>query len=60
MEDNIKATVEVTTRCIVMGIVEKTIGDAFMGGYDEQNEGIKIKIRKIVGGALVTSSSMVF
>lgn len=52
MGDNIKASVEVATRCIVTKIVEEIIEDAFVVGYDEQKRGIKTRITNTLEGNL--------
>lgn len=41
MRDPIKTTVEVATRCIVLGIVGEQIENVLRIGYDEKKERVK-------------------
>lgn len=52
MEDNGKNAVEIAMRGVVTGIVEDTIENEFVAGYDVQKDGIKTPIRNLVEGAL--------
>lgn len=53
MEKNIKTSIGIAPRTIVMRIVAETIKDVLSVGYDKQKEGKKTSIRYMVEGGLI-------